>query len=356
MSLVIQEITRKEIWNEFLDQARPHTFLQSWNWGEFNEKMGSKVWRFGIFEGKTMLATALVLKIQARRGAFLFVPHGPIIATIHPEGADDDPRLRGENCHGELVESMTIHLSSLAKSEHCAFLRISPLLLDTPEHRRIFKDLKFRNAPIHMMHPELAWILDVTPSEDELLAAMRKQTRYDTRKAQKDGVEILTSSNPDDLEMFWSVYEATGKRQQFTTFSKTYLKTELETFLKDDRARLFFANYQGDTVSTALIVFSKNSAFYHHGASIHKYPKLTPSHLLQWEVIREAKRRGCHYYNFWGIVPEDLKNHPWAGLSLFKRGFGGFAEAYVHAQDLIVSPKYWLNWGVEKVRRIRRGL
>jgi hypothetical protein len=27
----------------------------------------------------------------------------------------------------------------------------------------------------------------------------------------------------------------------------------------------------------------------------------------------------------------------------------------VHAQDLVVSPKYWITWGIETLRRIKRG-
>ena len=65
---------------------------------------------------------------------------------------------------------------------------------------------------------------------------------------------------------------------------------------------------------------------------------------------------GCNYYNFWGIAPPDKPKHPWAGLSVFKKGFGGFEEAYLHAQDFPISPKYYLNYVVERVRKWRRKL
>jgi hypothetical protein len=53
------------------------TFCHSWNWGEFNNLMGDNVWRFGVFDGD-LIAVFQVIKIKARRGSFLFVPHGPI--------------------------------------------------------------------------------------------------------------------------------------------------------------------------------------------------------------------------------------------------------------------------------------
>jgi peptidoglycan pentaglycine glycine transferase (the first glycine) len=119
---------------------------------------------------------------------------------------------------------------------------------------------------------------------------------------------------------------------------------------------LFFGKYQGEYVSTAFVVYANGSGFYHHGASNQKFPSITASEAVQWAAIKEAKARGCERYNFWGIVPEEAVKHPWHGLSKFKRGFGGFAEGYIHAQDIPLTSKYWLNYLVEKIRKIRRRL
>ena len=73
-------------------------------------------------------------------------------------------------------------------------------------------------------------------------------------------------------------------------------------------------------------------------------------------MIQEAKKRGCTLYNFWGVSPDNKPKHPWAGLSLFKKGFGGFEETYLHAQDKPLTKKYWLNYIIETVRRLKRRL
>jgi hypothetical protein len=46
----IKEIKDKEIWEGFLEKCKEKTFLQSFNWGEFNKMMGNKVWRLGYFK------------------------------------------------------------------------------------------------------------------------------------------------------------------------------------------------------------------------------------------------------------------------------------------------------------------
>ena len=76
----IKEITGKSQWEDFILQNKEATFLHSWNWGEFNKNTGEKIWQVGIFNGKELIAVALIIKVKARRGSFLFVPQGPIVS------------------------------------------------------------------------------------------------------------------------------------------------------------------------------------------------------------------------------------------------------------------------------------
>jgi len=86
MEFEIKEINNKEAWENFLLKCQEKTFLQSWNWGNFNERMGNKIWKLGIYEiandklqMANLLGITLVIKISAKRGTFLFIPHGPAI-------------------------------------------------------------------------------------------------------------------------------------------------------------------------------------------------------------------------------------------------------------------------------------
>lgn len=346
----ILPITNREVWDNFLSTVQPNTFLHSWQWGEFQEGSGERVWRLGVYDTKPLnnktteqpelIGVALVIKVRAKRGSFLFCPHGPISIKA----------LKHES-----MKALVDYLKELARKEKCGFVRFSPLMLNTPEHYKMWQDLGFRNAPTHM-HPELAWILDIPPPEEQLLKNMRKTTRYSIRKAEKDGVKVTTSTNPEDLEKFWAVYGETAERQHFVSFSKEYLRKEFATFAAQNCATLIFGTYRGEIISAAFIVLTPWSAFYHHGASIPKYTNVPASQLVQWHAILEAKRRGCEKYNFWGVVPETAVKHPWQGLSRFKRGFGGYTEAYVHAVDLPLAWRYWLTYTIERVRKWKRHL
>ena len=334
----VKEITSEQKWNTFVDGAGAHTFLQSWEWGELGRAMGSKIWRLGVLENGKIEGVMLAVKVEARRGRFLFVPHGPIINWAN----------------GEAFDLLIRELKKIAKEENAVFIRIAPSEKKSEEGMGVLGALGLRPSPIHT-HAELLWLLDLSPSEEDLLKNMRKQTRYSIQKAGKDGVLVEISAKPEDAERFYEIYETTAQEQKFHAFSREYIASEFKAFAGAGSVKFFFARYKGEIVSAAMIIFSKHEAFYHHGASLKKYPQLTASHLLQWEVIREARRRGCRIYNFWGISPPDNRKHPWAGLSLFKRGFGGYAEEFISSHDLPLSYKYWLNFMVEKARKLYRG-
>ena len=102
----------------------------------------------------------------------------------------------------------------------------------------------------------------------------------------------------------------------------------------------------------AFIIFYGQEAVYHYGASTDEGRKYPGAYLIQWEAIREAKKRGMKAYNFWGVAPESEKDHRFSGLSLFKRGFGGSDVKYLQAQDLVIDKnRYLINFWIEKVRR-----
>jgi len=337
MPTEIKVVEEKKQWNEFIDAQMPHTFLQCWEWKLSQELMKNKTFSLGIYEEKKLIGVAFVYIIRAKRGSFLFCPHGPIIQGHWEEN----------------FKILFTYLKKLAKEEKLDFIRISPLEKKTSEMILFFKKCGFKDAPIHM-HPELAWMLDISLSEEELLAGMKKRTRYSIVKAQKDGVEVVSTTDSRDIEKFYGIYRETAIRQGFVPFSKEYVKKEFEIFSAEGKIVLLFASQADEIIATAMIVYCNGSGFYHHGASTRNHTTIPASELLQWHAIREAKKRGCVLYNFWGIAPENSPNHPWIGLSRFKKGFGGFDEEYAHAQDYPLALKYWLNYVVETLRRVKR--
>jgi peptidoglycan pentaglycine glycine transferase (the first glycine) len=328
MAYEVGQILSHSEWDSFVKKHSPTALFQSWAWGEVGEKSGHTIWRFGWRHGSELVAVAQVVKVRARRGTFLHVRHGPVLR--------DQKRSVWKIILGDLT--------ALAKREHAWFIRVSPLLEITPKHRQLYKDLGFKDAPIHAMDAEVCRVLDLDKSEEELLAGMRKTTRYEIRKAKNLGVAIEKSN---DIDKFFALYDETSSRHNFVQHKG--IREEMETLDAD----LFLASHEGKTLAAAIIVYFGDEAIYHHGASISS--KVPGSYLIQWEAIREAKNRGKKLYNFWGIAPDINVNHPWRGLTLFKTGFGGRTMEFMHAHDYPVSLLYVIPRTVEGIRKKLKG-
>ncbi len=316
-------------------QCEEKTFLQSWDWGEFQERMGNKIWRLGAYNNGGLSSVLLAVKIIAKRGTFLLVQHSVGIS-----------------------EALLNRLKEIAKEEKCDFIRIAPLWTRNNENIKIFQDLGFKESPMHANAYEATWKLDITLSEEELLKNMRKTTRYLIRQAMENtDIKIEKSQKLSDAEIYQNLNKQVAERQKFVPFSLEYIKNEFDIFSRDDQALWLFGKYNGELAAAAMVIFWQGIGFYHQAASLLKYAKLSIPYLLQWEAIKEAKRRGCKIYDFWGYVnPESEPKHPWAGPTLFKMGFGGQAFEYVKTQDYRLSKKYWLTYVFEKIRKVRRGL
>jgi len=335
MTVLIKEIKEKNIWEQFVLADKNGSFLQSWNWGEFQKLMGEKVFRLGVFEKEKLVGACLLIKIHAKRGDHLICPAGPLI------------NWRENNYFKALVDYF--------KKEPASFIRIRPPIEDTEENREFFRSLGFKSAPMHL-HAERTWLLDVTSEEEALLKKMRKTTRYLIRKAERDGAEVFQSKKIEDVNHLFRLQKEAVFRHRFIPFSKKHFVNMANVFFQDDQACLFLAKYRGEIVSSAMIMFYKKEVTYHYAATSSKYPKIPSSYLLVWKAILEAKKRNFKTFNFWGIAPPDKPNHRFSGVSLFKKGFGGYEKVFLHAHDLPLNPYYLINLVIENIRKKARRL
>ena len=337
----IKEIKDSTAWNEFVLAQKPNTFLHSWEWGQAQKQSGEDVRYLGVFDDNTHVAAVLLITVRAKRGTFYLIPHGPIAVP---------------NANMKLVLDFVVaYCKQSAVQDSAVALRIAPLQEASERTAALFTAKGFRSSPLHV-HAELTWLLDISKSEEELLAGMRKTTRHAVKKAEKVGVTVkIFPNSPENLDRFWPLYEATKTRHNFVPFPKSFIESQANEFSKENRMYFAIATHQGKDVASAMLIHFGDTVFYYHGASI-KLPSSVPAaQLLQWESIREAKGRGATQYNFWGIAPDDEKNHPFAGITTFKKGFGGYAIDYIHAQDLPLSIGYWKLWAIDSYRKWRRG-
>ena len=334
----IKTVDNKKLWDDFLKKHPEANFLQSWEWGEFHLALGKKIQRTGFYHEEILSGVMLSIVENARRGRYLTVPGGPII--------DWNVKI--------FVNLFVKTIRQFASDNNCVFIRVRPQLLSEDFSKKLFKMHGFIPAPIHL-HAELTNQLDISVSEEQLLANMRKATRYEIKKAISQKITIKTSTDPDDIRTFYELQLLTAQRQKFIPFSFKFLYEQFKVFAAAKKSLLYSAEFEGKLLAQAIIIFFNGEADYHYGASTNDGRNYPGAYLIQWEAIKEAKKRGIKKYNFWGVAPPESFNHRFSGVSIFKRGFAGVDVEYLHAHDLVINSwKYSLNLLVEKLRKKMR--
>lgn len=342
MITIKQLMTTREFeqWNSFVQEQEFTLFTQSSANGAFYKSLGEQYWIFGMFHGDTLIGGSFVSSVHARRGNFLLLSYGPVLDFTNKA----------------FVQEFFTFLKKFAKKEGYDFIRVSPFCNNTAEVNKLFRRIGFRKAPMHVL-AENTWLLNLEPSEDELLKNMKKNHRNLIRRCEREGVRIETTTNPKNLSRFQDMHDVVAKRHKFHRFSRKFIQKEFDALSGKNNVVLYEAFLpDGQLDSAAIIFYFGNMAAYRHSASLHLDKRIPTSYLIQWHVIQEAKKRGKKWYNFWGIAPtESTKNHPFAGITHFKKGFNGEQKDLLPAQDLPISLKYWFAFAIETLRRIKRG-
>lgn len=275
--------------------------LQSKEWELFEKSQGNQT--FWVDDN-------LLIKNKLPKGkSYLYCPRGP----------------------KEFTDDFVKKAKDLAKKERAIFIRIEPKKLQATSYK-LEKTIN--------LNPSNTLILDLTKSEDALLSEMKQKTRYNLGLAKKKGVIVEKTFNPENAKIFYEIALTTSARDKFGVHSKKHYKDLLGVFGPKKIMVLYLARYEGKYIAANIVSFYGNTASYLHGASSNEYRNVMAPYLLQWEAIREAKKDGYQYYDFWGIAPDDDPKHKWAGVTRFKKGFGGKQIDYPGTYDLVVS-KYW---------------
>ena len=314
---------KRDIWNDFILENYPQSFLQSFEWGEFQSSVGRKVIRFAIVEGGRMMAVASVSEHKLPLGLrYWYLARGPI-AIVEAGQAEQFAIL--DFCIKALKEK--------AKDAGVVFLRMDPGV----EKKDISVLEKLDMRPISgSVQPKDTLVLDLQKSEEEILSAMKPKTRYNIRLAEKKGVEISsTMFEEKSFEDFWKLIQETSERDGIVSHSKAYYQKMLESLGADGDLKcfLYLARYEGQVIAANIVLIFGAYAVYLHGASSNANRNLMAPYLLQWRQIRDARAAGCRVYDFWGITV-DGENPKWSGITRFKQGFGGREISYAGVYDM----------------------
>jgi peptidoglycan pentaglycine glycine transferase (the first glycine) len=368
-------------WNSLISNLPNPHFLQTYEWGKVKAKYGWNplyaVWnadgkwkvesdpnQFSTFQSP--VAAALILKRQILRNGFaarlsiLYSPKGPLL----------------EWTNAALQNRVLNDLQSFAKKQGAIFLKTDPdvvLGMGVPgsesnvlddKGQTVMSELKRRGwgYSSDQIQFKNTVLIDLNPTEEELLARMKQKTRYNIRLAGKKGVALRVGTLAD-LEILYKMYAETSVRDGFVIRDEEYYKTVWKMFMMENQSQSSnspIANLQspnpshqlpfaepligevdGEPIAAIFVFYFAGRAYYVYGMSRAVHREKMPAYLLQWEAMKRAKAKGCTVYDLWG-APDvfDESDSMW-GVYRFKEGLGGKVVRTLGAWDFAPNPLWY---------------
>lgn len=302
--------------------------LQSKAWGDFRDTTGVRVERLIGFEEDAMVAQMQV--------TFHPLPKVPYTVGYYPKGRWPD-------------EVALAALTELGKRNKAILIKLEPDVSMPPYTVADLEGLQAflleHNCQIgRALFTPYTFLIDLTHSEDELLAAMKSKTRYNVRLAQKHGVVVAEDSTDKGFAEYLELLKLTTKRQQFYAHTEKYQQNMWKFMHAAGIARVLKASFNGKTLAAWVLFHYRDRLFYPYGASSRENKEMMASNLLMWEAIRYGKHVGAKTFDLWGALgPQADPKDPWFGFHTFKEGYGGTQTQFVGTFDLVIDPpKYQL--------------
>jgi peptidoglycan pentaglycine glycine transferase (the first glycine) len=344
-------------WNATLLRLPNAHFLQTWEWAQVKAAYGWKpmpyLWKSGSGDRESVVAAAMILKRTVINRAFaarlciLYIPRGPLL-----DWSNED----------QCVQILS-DLQIFAKKQGAIFLKLDPDILvgtgipadegaqEDKDGQRVISALEgggWRFSADQIQFRNTVQV-DVSVSQDEMLARMKQKTRYNVRLAEKKGV-VVRVGTLTDLPMLYKMYAETSMRDGFVIRDEGYYRTVWETFMQPSKisdrpfAEPLIAEVEGKAVAAIFVFYFAGRAYYIYGMSLDAHREKMPNYLLQWEALQRAKARGCSVYDLWG-APDDFdgSDSMW-GVFRFKEGLGGKVVRTLGAWDYPASPVWYKTY------------
>lgn len=183
-------------------------------------------------------------------------------------------------------------------------------------------------------------VVDLTRSEDELMARMSKNGRRDLRYGLKNDELVFadeTGISETDFEReVFPVFTETAERGGFALRPALFYFNMLE-MLGSQSCRLYTVRQHGEVVAWAFVTLQDGEARYFYAATTAAARKTFAANLMVWKCMLAAKERGAKSFDFMGLG-SDRAPHL-ASLDGFKLKFDKEGAVEVPGPwDVVIRP------------------
>ncbi len=337
-------------WQDFLAETASGDFLHDWAWASVADYDAQPQRRYVVEQDGAIVAIVAAQERHLFAGrTFWYVPHGPVLDWAAPQA-------------GERLRALLLGLRHAAKARRAVAVKLEPRIpADSPEAAILRgRGLRHRPETLQVGQTRVVGLAD----DEGLLAGFDKDTRYAVRRAEREGVTVTTVEDADDMRAVGDLHELVRETQQRAGFPLPPIeryRVAWRALALAGRAAILEARHEGQLFASGMVVIEGTRSYYLFSGSRREergQPKRYASYALQWAMMRLARDRGVTQHDLWGIAPPDAgPEHPWHGVGLFKKGFGGSEVVWGGTWDLVTDPSlYRLREATGVMRRWIREL
>ncbi len=273
--------------------------------------------------------------------------------------------------------------------------RLVKLLDDSGfKHQGYIKDMKA------VIQPRNTMVLDLTKEDSELQENFKRGAKKAIKTAMKSGITIHEGKE-SDLPVFYKMLSKTAKKSDFLIRKYSYFEQLYKTLAPKGYAKIFYAQFDSCVainiarqsvineeqklsdfeaklaarnqkssekklvgfntnienakkklakleaeysesmdkvvVCSAMLTYTNKTANYLFTGSDNDYLQFRSTHLMQWEIIKDAKSNGKEFYDFIGILTTNPDDKEY-GVYLYKSQYADKFMECIGEFDAIIDP------------------
>ncbi len=314
----------KSEYTDFVDSFSSATPFHTYEWLSALENLGNKCEVAMFYENSDLVG---VCPLFIKKVSLLKIYFSPIFGTETAYLG-----VLGGNLSGMLKE---------LKSEVKNFFVIQP-----PELKIAGKDFEIENRHTIITN------LDAQNAEEHL-KRVRKGHRYDTRKAEKEGVKVKEDYSEKAIKEYYNLLKQTYEKSQYAPLPEKFYLDLIRDLCEKRKLKLLLAQYRGEVVAGAAFPYLNGVLYYWTSGSRKEkeFASLYPNNLIQWEIIKWGYENGIRKYDMLGASIEGIKQ--------FKLGWGGQLQNYQRiysGKKLRLMASLYSKLGAGIKEKIRKGI
>ena len=307
---------------------KPH-FLQSDIWKEFQNQLGNKII---TGSGNGWSYTGMVKNDQI--GPYIYIPYGPFAVSI------------------TTLKHAISDLKNQAMDIGAYVIYVEPMPPVTKEEARAL----FKHKGVHRQAHRTIRI-DLSGSEDEIIAKMNPTRRNEYRNYDKKGFILAKDNSKQSMDEFYRLLTLSSGKKGFYIREKSFFDKMFDTLVQSGNASIFAARKEGKTEVAILVYDDDDTRYYAQvGRDLSADTSWANAPLISYAII-DAKRAGKKHFDLYGISESDDKIDEKSGFTKFKKTFGGEVIQFAGAWEIPISkPKYFVKKTLQTAKKLAKKL